>query len=83
MEVAMGIRIEFKDGMQGEVPETVLDRLLEMNLIAKFERKSGWAELGRDPIRQRPPVVSLPERRSDMQELSRAGLMLPKNDSIV
>lgn len=77
----MGIRIEFKDGIQGEVPETVLDRLLEMGLIAKFKRQSGWAELGRDPIRQRAPVISLPERRSDMQALSNAGFMLPKNDS--
>jgi len=75
----MGIRIEFKDGMQGEVPETVLDRLIEMDLIAKFERQSGWAELGRDPIRRRAPVISLPERRSVMQALSSAGFMLPKN----
>lgn len=60
----MGIQVEFKDGMQGEVPETVLDRLIEMNLIARFRRQSGWAEIGRDPIRRRSPVISLPERRT-------------------
>ena len=75
----MGIRVEFKDGMQGEVPEVVLSRLIELNLIAKFERNSGWVELGRDPVRQRPPVISLPERRTDMQALSEAGYLLPRN----
>ena len=75
----MGIRVEFKDGMQGEVPEVVLDRLIDMELIAKFERQSGWAELGRDPVRRRAPVISLPERRSDMQALSSAGFLLPRN----
>lgn len=66
----MGVIVEFKDGMQGEVPETVLDRLIELNLIARFKRQAGWAELGRDQIRlNRPPVISLPERRSSMQAL--------------
>ena len=73
----MGIRVEFKDGMQGEVPETVLDKLIELDLIARFERRSGWAELGRDPVRRRPPVISLPERRSSMQFLHEAGVVLP------
>ena len=77
----MGIRVEFKDGMQGEVPATVLDRLIELNLIARFERQSGWAELGRDPIRRRSPVISLPERRATMQALNSAGILLPNNEA--
>ncbi len=75
----MGIQVEFKDGMQGEVPATVLDRLIEMNLIAKFKRQSGWAVLGQDPIRKRAPVISLPERRSAMQNLNASGGILPHN----
>jgi len=64
----MSILVEFKDGMQGEVPGTVLDRLIEMNLIVRFKRQTGWAELGRDPIRRnKMRVVSLPERRSAMK----------------
>ncbi len=73
----MGIQVEFKDGMQGEVPATVLDRLIEMNLIAKFRRQSGWAVLGRDPVRNRAPMISLPERRSSMQELHGSESLLP------
>jgi len=73
----MGIRVEFKDGMQGEVPETVLDELIELNLIARFERQSGWAVLGRDPVRRRSPVISLPERRTSMQFLHESGFVLP------
>ncbi len=78
----MGIQVEFRDGMQGEVPEAVLDRLIEMNLIARFRRSSGWAELGRDPVRRRPPAVSLPERRASMQTLNSAGLILPRSSDI-
>lgn len=75
----MGILIEFKDGTQGEVPETVLDRLIEFNLIARFKRQSGWAELGRDPIRRRPPVISLPERRAAIRKLHESGFILPQS----
>lgn len=74
----MNILVEFKDGMQGEVPDTVLDRLLELNLIARFKRQNGWAELGCDPLRRnRPPVISLPERRASMQKLFESRTALP------
>jgi hypothetical protein len=76
----MGIRVEFKDGIQGEVPEMVLDKLIEMGLISRFERQSGWAKLGRDPIRNRPPVISLPERRASMQSLFDTRARLPINN---
>ena len=77
----MSIPVEFKDGMQGEVPETVLDRLIELNLIARFKRQSGWTELGRDPIRSRPPVISLPERRSSLQLLYGSSTVSPVSKS--
>ncbi len=76
----MGIQVEFKDGMQGEVPATVLDRLIEMNLIAKFRRQTGWAVLGLDPIRKRTPVISLPERRLSMRELNVQGYLPPQDN---
>lgn len=75
----MGIQVEFKDGMQGEVPAVVLDRLIELNLIVRFKRETGWAELGRDPIRRRSPMISLPERRMAMQALYKEGYILPRN----
>ncbi|PLY01063.1 MAG: hypothetical protein C0623_05820 [Desulfuromonas sp.] len=63
----MGVQVEFKDGVRGEVPETVLNRLIDLNLIARFKRQSGWVSLGRDPVRKsRMPVISIPERRSAM-----------------
>ena len=65
----MGIPVEFKDGIQGEVPATVLDRLIDLNLIAGFRRQGGWVELSSGRIRCRPPMISLPERRLSMQQI--------------
>jgi len=46
------------------VPPHVLDRMLASGEIRAFERSSGWAMVGRDPIRSsRVPYHGL-ERRS-------------------
>lgn len=79
----MDILIEFKDGLQGEVPAVVLDRLIELNLISRFKRDSGWVVLGRDPVRRkRPPVISLPERRIAMSQYAGLDLLAGERPSL-
>ena len=77
----MSIPVEFKDGMQGEVPAPVLDRLIELNLIARFRRQAGWVDLKSDRVRRRPPVISLPERRIVMQQIPDPVANLQNNES--
>ncbi|PLX74536.1 MAG: hypothetical protein C0615_09290 [Desulfuromonas sp.] len=65
----MTILVELNCGLLGEVPAAVLDRLLELDLVAGFKRSSGWAIPGRDPIRKSRAMLCFPERRAAMQEL--------------
>ncbi len=60
----MLIPIIQKNQEPDSVPPHILDRMLANNEIYAFERSSGWAVVGRDPIRttSRRPYFG-PERR--------------------
>lgn len=47
----MMIRVMYSDGRFDVVKQTTLDQLLERNRVASFKRSSGWAVVGRDPLR--------------------------------
>ena len=47
----MMIRVMYSDGRFDLVKHTTLDQLLGQNCLASFKRSSGWAVVGRDPIR--------------------------------
>lgn len=47
----MMIRIMYSDGRFDLVKQDMLDQLLAKNRVASFKRSSGWAVVGRDPIR--------------------------------
>ncbi len=49
----MLIKVELIDGEVTAVFQEGLDRLLEKNLVKRFKRKSGWANVGIDPIRSK------------------------------
>ena len=60
----MMIRVMYSDGRFDLVKPAVLDRLLEQNCLASFKRSSGWAVVGRDPLRGRGgKAYHGPERR--------------------
>ena len=59
-----GIRFMYRDGRFDLVKHSTLDQLLEQNRLASFKRSSGWAVVGRDPIRSAgDPSYAGPERR--------------------
>jgi hypothetical protein len=47
----MMIRVMYSDGRFDLVKPSTLHQLLEENCLASFKRSSGWAVVGRDPIR--------------------------------
>ena len=47
----MMIRVMYSDGRFDLVKQMMLDLLLAKDCIASFRRASGWAVVGRDPIR--------------------------------
>ena len=47
----MMIRVMYSDGRFDLVKHTTLDQLLAQNSLASFKRSTGWAVVGRDPIR--------------------------------
>ncbi len=47
----MAIMVQYKDNSFGNVRNEALDSLIDSNTIVAFRRKSGWVEIGRDPIR--------------------------------
>ncbi|TLM69330.1 MAG: hypothetical protein FDZ69_00730 [Deltaproteobacteria bacterium] len=47
----MMIRVMYNDGRFDAVKQAILDQLLEKNRVASFKRMSGWAVVGRDPLR--------------------------------
>ena len=47
----MMIRVMYSDGRFDLVKQMMLDLLLAKDRIASFRRSSGWAVVGRDPIR--------------------------------
>ena len=64
----MTIQVELTDGTFCRVVPKGLDLLLRRDLVKRFRRSSGWAVVGKDPIRY-PDVQSSyngPERRMTM-----------------
>ena len=47
----MMIRVMYSDGRFDMVKPELLDSLLKEQVITSFKRASGWAVVGRDPIR--------------------------------
>lgn len=51
----MMIRVMYSDGRFDMVKPTMLDNLLDRQAVTSFKRSSGWAVVGRDPIRSSGP----------------------------
>lgn len=47
----MLIRVMYSDGRFDMVKPSTLDNLLSKQNVTSFKRSSGWAVVGRDPIR--------------------------------
>lgn len=47
----MMIRVMYSDGRFDMVKPNMLDNLLEEQTVTSFKRSTGWAVVGRDPIR--------------------------------
>ncbi len=64
----MMVRIVYHNNRYDMVKSTRLDELITANMVAKFQRASGWVTIGVDPIRasRRGAPYTGPERRSDM-----------------
>jgi len=61
----MMIRVMYNDGRYDLVKESMLDLLLATSKLTGFLRSSGWAIIGRDPIRGAVKAAyNGPERRS-------------------
>src|SRR5208337_2563574 len=52
----MGIKVIYCDDTKGEIEPSILDDLITSNEIKKFQRSSGWAIVGSDPIRVREKI---------------------------
>ncbi len=63
----MVIKVIYADDGMGMVNACDLEHLIKTRKILAFERASGWATLGRDPIRQRDTRSAEPERRTVVQ----------------
>ena len=61
----MTIQVEMIDGTICRVVPKGLDLLLGRDLVKRFRRSSGWAVVGKDPIRYPDQMVGYngPERR--------------------
>ena len=61
----MTIQVELIDGTYCRVVPKGLDLLLNRELVKRFRRTSGWAVVGRDPIRYGKTKTDYggPERR--------------------
>ena len=61
----MMIRVMYNDGRYDLVKESMLDLLLATRKLTGFLRSSGWAIIGRDPVRgAAAESYKGPERRS-------------------
>ena len=47
----MMIRVMYSDGRFDMVKASMLDNLLDQQSVTSFKRSSGWAVVGRDPVR--------------------------------
>jgi hypothetical protein len=61
----MLIHVEYDDNRYDYVKNFQLDKLLEMEKVHKFQRRSGWVTVGVDPMRsKRSPNYTGDERRA-------------------
>ncbi len=51
----MLIHANYKNGRYDYVKEVTLDNLIKVGDVAKFQRRSGWATIGVDPLRSSAP----------------------------
>mgnify|MGYP007044779905 CR=1 FL=1 len=51
----MLIRVFYTDGTFDMVKPEMLDYLLDKNKVKRFKRSTGWAVVGRDPVRTKSP----------------------------
>jgi len=47
----MLIRVMYSDGRFDMVKPNLLNNLLEQQVVTSFKRETGWAVVGRDPLR--------------------------------
>jgi hypothetical protein len=45
------IRVLYRNGIYGNVEDTILDKLIEEEEIIKFYRSGRWVTIGSDPLR--------------------------------
>ena len=61
----MVIRIVYKDNVYDYVNDVLLDRFLDAGNIVKFQRRTGWVTVGKDPVRTgRQTAFRRPDRRA-------------------
>ncbi len=62
----MAIMVKYDNGTYGHVANRNLDDLIGKGIVVAFRRESGWAQIGRDPIRGTSPAQELdgPDRRA-------------------
>ena len=53
----MMIRVMYSDGRFDMVKPELLDNLIKEQVVTSFKRASGWAVVGRDPIRSNDKIV--------------------------
>ncbi len=65
-EGIMLIQVAYHDNRYDYLKDFQLDRMLELNQVAGFRRRSGWVRVGVDPIRKGRRGFSYygPERRN-------------------
>jgi hypothetical protein len=62
----MKMSVIFVNGEVGTVPKAFLDDSIRGNYIIAFLRSSGWAQIGRHPIRKKQrPLTSAGKRTDD------------------
>lgn len=68
----MAIMVQYKDKSFDYVPNDALDDLIAAESIIAFRRASGWAEMGRDPLRVKRPQKKFKgaERRASAVQMS-------------
>jgi hypothetical protein len=52
VEIKKVIHVAYSDKSYDYVPDTLFEKMIESNKIVKFERTTGWATVGVDPIRK-------------------------------
>ncbi len=68
----MLIRVIYKNNSSGMVKDHLLDELIKSGEIVAFHRSSGWATIGRDPVRGKSSPYNGPERRKRRKPHSQA-----------